>query len=149
MGDQLKQFLQIKGLQWVMNFLHHWGCFVNGRPAHSDILLTLAVLCLFVLDLCEWEGLSLFLRRSETISVIFSGELSHGLLFRLKCESKSTLSPPSVLRVLFMISSRRWKKREDGIRSGKFPMAEPKLTLFRVCLYIYMHFCNGSRQVCL
>lgn len=88
----------------------------------TDALLTFAALCLFVVDVCGRRGLCLLLWRWGIMSVISIAKSSFGKLFWLKKE-KTTLSPPSVLRVLFMISSRRWwtQKREEGISLREMP----------------------------
>lgn len=97
------------------------GCFVKGwGEVQTDAWLTFATLCLFVIDMFDWGGLCLFLWKWERISVTFTAKLS--FIFSICKRSfgffKCTLSLPSVFRVLFMISSSRYKRKTKWINKG-------------------------------
>lgn len=96
--------------------LHHLLLLI----AKIDVPLTFAAFHLFVVDMSDWGGLCLFLWRQERVLVILYQEKIKAVLFWSPLKRRCTLSAPSVLRVLFMISSRRWLRERNEWGIGKY-----------------------------
>jgi len=118
--------------------------------------------------LCHWrlrEGRTWSLSVKMGGNYIYIVASTFRLLLRLKRNCKCTLSPPSVLRVLFMISSKRWRKKVSDKTKGACHMDQNTknrtyylrienvegYVLIAVYLFIYLFICmrvsRGTKKV--